>query len=50
MIVFQIQLTKQPSAVPQTRDYIFDEERKLISQEDKLKYFFDSYNGYKTLI
>ena len=34
-VVFQIQLTKQPGTVPQTRDYIFDEERKRIYRGDK---------------
>ena len=34
-VVFQIQLTKQPGTVPQTRDYIFDEERKRMCREDK---------------
>ena len=34
-VVFQIQLTKQPGSVPQTRDYIFDEERKRICRGDR---------------
>ena len=34
-VVFQLQLTKQPDAVPQTRDYIFDEERKRFSRGGK---------------
>ena len=34
-VVFQIQLTKRPGAVPQTRDYIFDEERKQNSRDGK---------------
>ena len=34
-VVFQVQLTKQPDTLPETRDYIFDEERKRIRQCSK---------------
>ncbi len=34
-VVFQIQLAKQPGAMPQTGDYIFDEERKRIYREHR---------------
>ena len=34
-VVFQVQLTKSVDAVPQTRDYIFDEERRRVRQSTK---------------
>jgi cyclopropane-fatty-acyl-phospholipid synthase len=34
-VVFQVQLTKSVDAVPQTRDYIFDEERRPTHQSAK---------------
>jgi cyclopropane-fatty-acyl-phospholipid synthase len=34
-VVFQVQLTKRPDAVPETRDYILDEERRRIGQVGK---------------
>jgi hypothetical protein len=34
-VVFQVQLTKRPDAVPETRDYILDEERRRIGQVAK---------------
>lgn len=34
-VVFQVQLTKRPDAVPETRDYILDEERRRIGKVGK---------------
>lgn len=34
-VVFQVQLTKRADAVPETRDYIFDGERRRVGQSKK---------------